>query len=73
MTNFFFSRLGRTFPAVGPRRARVALFAGCVAQVSFSALHEATIRVLTANGCESSSPPGKPVAERWQVTPVFAM
>lgn len=49
---FFFSRLGQTYPAVGPRRARVALFAGCVAQVSFSALHEATIRVLTANGCE---------------------
>jgi glycolate oxidase iron-sulfur subunit len=49
---FFFSKLGRTYPAVGPRRARVALFAGCVAQVSFSALHEATIRVLTANGCE---------------------
>jgi glycolate oxidase iron-sulfur subunit len=49
---FFFSKLGRTYPAVGKRRARVALFAGCVAQVSFSALHEATIRVLTANGCE---------------------
>jgi glycolate oxidase iron-sulfur subunit len=49
---FFFSKLGRTYPAAGPRRARVALFAGCVAQVSFSALHEATIRVLTANGCE---------------------
>src|SRR6266403_2016698 len=49
---FFFSQLGRTFPAVGPRRARVALFAGCIAQVSFSALHDATIRVLTANGCE---------------------
>jgi len=49
---FFFSQLGTTYPALGPRRARVALFAGCVAQVSFSALHEATIRVLTANGCE---------------------
>ena len=49
---FFFSNLGRTYPAVGQRRARVALFAGCVAQVSFSALHDATIRVLTANGCE---------------------
>ena len=49
---FFFSKLGRTYPAAGLRRARVALFAGCIAQVSFSALHEATIRVLTANGCE---------------------
>jgi glycolate oxidase iron-sulfur subunit len=57
--NFFFSRLGRTYPAVGPRRARVALFAGCIAQVSFSALHDATIRVLTANGCEVVVPKGQ--------------
>ena len=56
---FFFSKLGRTYPAVGPRRARVALFAGCMAQVSFSALHEATIRVLTANGCEVVVPAGQ--------------
>jgi glycolate oxidase iron-sulfur subunit len=58
-SKFFFSQLGRTFPAVGPRRARVALFAGCIAQVSFSALHEATIRVLTANGCEVVIPAGQ--------------
>jgi glycolate oxidase iron-sulfur subunit len=50
--DFFFSQLGRTFAAQGPRRARVALFAGCISQVSFAALHEATIRVLAANGCE---------------------
>jgi glycolate oxidase iron-sulfur subunit len=56
---FFFSKLGRTYPAVGHRRARVALFAGCVAQVSFSALHEATIRVLNANGCEVVVPAGQ--------------
>ena len=56
---FFFSNLGRTYPAVGQRRARVALFAGCVAQVSFSALHDATIRVLTANGCEVVVPAGQ--------------
>jgi glycolate oxidase iron-sulfur subunit len=56
---FFFSKLGRTYPAAGTRRARVALFAGCVAQVSFSALHEATIRVLTANGCEVVVPAGQ--------------
>jgi glycolate oxidase iron-sulfur subunit len=49
---FFFSQLGRTFSARGKLRARVALFAGCIAQVTFTALHEATIRVLTANGCE---------------------
>ena len=51
-SDFFFSELGKTFPARGPRRARVALFAGCVAQVTFSELNRATIRVLQANGCE---------------------
>jgi glycolate oxidase iron-sulfur subunit len=49
---FFFSELGKTFPARGERRARVAFFAGCVAQVTFSELNRATIRVLQANGCE---------------------
>jgi glycolate oxidase iron-sulfur subunit len=58
-SEFFFSQLGKTFPAQGTRRARVALFAGCVAQVSFAALNEATIRVLTANGCEVVVPAGQ--------------
>lgn len=57
--HFFFSQLGRTFPAQGQRRARVALFAGCVAQVSFAGLNEATIRVLTANGCDVVVPAGQ--------------
>jgi glycolate oxidase iron-sulfur subunit len=57
--DFFFSQLGRTFPAHGTRRARVALFAGCIAQVSFGELHQATIRVLTANGCEVVVPRGQ--------------
>jgi len=56
---FFFDRLGKTFPARGPRRARVAFFAGCVANVTFTALNEATIRVLTANGCEVVVPGGQ--------------
>jgi glycolate oxidase iron-sulfur subunit len=51
-SKFFFQQLGNVAPAIGPRRARVAFFAGCVAQVTFTALNEATIRVLTANGCE---------------------
>jgi glycolate oxidase iron-sulfur subunit len=51
-SEFFFSELGKTFPARGSRRARVALFAGCVAQVTFSELNRATIRVLQANGCD---------------------
>ena len=50
--HFFFTELGKTFPAQGIRRARVAFFAGCIANVTFTKLNEATIRVLTANGCE---------------------
>jgi len=50
--NFFFRFLGTTFQPSGERRAKVAFFGGCVAQVTFSALNEATIRVLMANGCE---------------------
>jgi len=50
--DFFFSRFGSTSAPVGPRRARVAFFAGCIANVTFSELNQATVRVLTANGCE---------------------
>jgi glycolate oxidase iron-sulfur subunit len=56
---FFYRRLGWSFPAAGPRRVRVAFFAGCVANVTFSQLNEATIRVLTANGCEVVIPKGQ--------------
>jgi glycolate oxidase iron-sulfur subunit len=56
---FFFDHLGKSYPAQGTRRARVAFFAGCVANVTFSALNEATIRVLTANGCEVAVPGGQ--------------
>jgi glycolate oxidase iron-sulfur subunit len=56
---FFFEQLGKTFPAHGTRRARVAFFAGCVANVTFTALNEATIRVLAANGCEVVIPGGQ--------------
>ena len=56
---FFFSRLGKTFPAQGARRARVAFFAGCLAQVTFARLNDSTIRVLTANGVEVVVPEGQ--------------
>jgi glycolate oxidase iron-sulfur subunit len=56
---FFYSRFGWTYPAAGPRRARVAFFAGCIANVTFSQLNEATLRVLTANGCEVVVPAGQ--------------
>jgi glycolate oxidase iron-sulfur subunit len=57
--SFSSRNLGKTFPAQGTRRARVALFAGCVAQVTFSELNRATIRVLQANGCEVVVPEGQ--------------
>ena len=37
---------------VGPRRARVALFTGCVADAMFGHTNWATARVLQQNGCE---------------------
>jgi glycolate oxidase iron-sulfur subunit len=49
---FFFREYGKTFPALGTQRYRVAFVAGCVANVSFARLNEATVRVLQANGCE---------------------
>ena len=39
-------------PAIGRRRARVALFTGCVADVMFRGTHWATARVLQQNGCD---------------------
>jgi glycolate oxidase iron-sulfur subunit len=57
--NFFYDRLGKIFPATGERRARVAFFAGCVANVTFAELNAATIRVLTANGCDVVVPDGQ--------------
>jgi glycolate oxidase iron-sulfur subunit len=49
---FFFSQIGQTFPAEGQRRYTVAFVAGCIANVAFARLNEATVRVLQKNGCE---------------------
>jgi len=49
---FFTERLGTVVPAVGTRRYRVAFFAGCIANLSFARLNDATVRVLAKNGCE---------------------
>ncbi len=54
---FFFREIGKTYPALGlaanakPRK-RVAFLAGCIANISFARLNEATVRVLQRNGCE---------------------
>jgi glycolate oxidase iron-sulfur subunit len=49
-------RLPELLPAIGPRRARVGLFAGCVAQAMFPQTNWATARVLQANGCDVITP-----------------
>jgi glycolate oxidase iron-sulfur subunit len=51
-TPFFFCEYGKVFPAEGEQRYRVALLGGCIANVSFARLNEATLRVLRKNGCE---------------------
>ncbi|MFY9725100.1 MAG: heterodisulfide reductase-related iron-sulfur binding cluster [Bryobacteraceae bacterium] len=56
---FFFSQIGKTFPAEGVRRYRVAFLSGCVANISFARLHEASLRVLQHNGCEVVVPAGQ--------------
>jgi glycolate oxidase iron-sulfur subunit len=56
---FFFSQIGKTFPAEGAKRYRVAFLAGCIANVSFARLNDATVRVLQKNGCEVVLPDGQ--------------
>jgi glycolate oxidase iron-sulfur subunit len=43
---------GSVFPAVGPRRGRVALLQGCAQQVLAPRINEAAIRLLTRHGIE---------------------
>jgi glycolate oxidase iron-sulfur subunit len=52
-------RLPKFAAAVGRKRARVALFVGCVADAMFRHVHWATIRVLQQNGCDVFVPRGQ--------------
>jgi glycolate dehydrogenase iron-sulfur subunit len=45
--------------AEGEERKRVGLLAGCVAQVLFGETNQATVRVLTRNGCTVIVPPAQ--------------
>jgi glycolate oxidase iron-sulfur subunit len=51
-TPFFYRQMGRVFPAQGECKKRVVLLSGCIANICFARLHEATVRVLQLNGCE---------------------
>jgi glycolate oxidase iron-sulfur subunit len=59
MSGRFFVPEGQVYPTVGERRARVALFAGCIMSTAFAAVDRATARVLARNGCEVVVPPGQ--------------
>jgi glycolate dehydrogenase iron-sulfur subunit len=53
---FFFRYYGKLVEAEGERRYRVAFLGGCLANICFARLNEATVRVLRKNGCEVSIP-----------------
>jgi glycolate oxidase iron-sulfur subunit len=48
----FFQPAASILPAIGPRRARVAMLNGCVMPLLFGDVNEATVRVLRRSGCE---------------------
>ncbi|BAY60378.1 glycolate oxidase subunit (Fe-S) protein [Calothrix brevissima NIES-22] len=48
----FQNNLPTVIPAKGEKRYRVGVILGCVQRLFFSPVNEATVRVLTANGCE---------------------
>jgi Fe-S oxidoreductase len=48
----FFTPDANILPAIGARRARVAMLNGCVMPLMFSDVNEATVRVLRRNGCD---------------------
>lgn len=58
-TPFFYESYGRVFPAEGKQRFRVAVLGGCIANVFFARLNDATVRVLQRNGCEVTVPAGQ--------------
>ena len=55
-TPFFFRYYGQVLAAEHAERYRVAFLGGCIANISFARLNEATVRVLRKNGCEVSIP-----------------
>lgn len=58
-SEFYFGEIGKSYPAVGERRGKVAFLAGCINNVAFSHLNHATVKVLTQNGVEVHIPAGQ--------------
>ncbi len=53
------ARLAEVTPAQGERRYRVGFFLGCMMSQVLADVSQATVRVLTRNGCEVVTPPGQ--------------
>src|SRR5215831_14215040 len=52
ISQHFFSPDADPLPAIGARRAKVAMLNGCVMPLFFSEVNAATVRVLRRNGCD---------------------
>ena len=52
VSDTYFKAKGQTIPAMGERRARVAILSGCVMPLVNGPEMEAAVRVLARNGCE---------------------
>ena len=57
--NRFFRPAADLLPAIGKGRARVAILSGCVMNLLFGDVNEATVRVLRRNGCDVLIPKGQ--------------
>ncbi|MCG9893591.1 MAG: 4Fe-4S dicluster domain-containing protein [Thermosynechococcaceae cyanobacterium MS004] len=55
----FRDSLPALIPAQGTKRYRVGMILGCVQRIFLPEVNAATVRVLTANGCEVAIPPGQ--------------
>jgi glycolate oxidase iron-sulfur subunit len=55
----FFDPAAPELPAIGERRAKVAMLNGCVMPLLFADVNEATARVLQRNGCDVVFPRGQ--------------
>ncbi len=51
-----FARTPEHTPSVGPARMKVAVLTGCVQRLTFARVNEATVRVLSAEGCAVAAP-----------------
>jgi glycolate oxidase iron-sulfur subunit len=54
-----FASIPERTAAVGPQRQTVAMLTGCVQRLAFHEVNEATVRVLTAEGCSVTAPAGQ--------------